>query len=64
MNVDWPLTCFTAIGLLVATLTCRLLVHTARTSFRAIRAAGARRRQEPRASLTNATFDLGERSSP
>ena len=62
MYVDWPLAGFMAICLLAATLTCQLLVHTVSVSFKVIRAALERRRVRPR--VTNATFDLGERSSP
>ena len=49
MYVDWPLTSFVGIGSLSATVACRLLVHTAKASCKAIRAAvmARRRREQP-----------------
>lgn len=65
MDVDWPLASFIAVGLLVATLTCRLLVYAVRISYRAVRALAVdRNRQEPRAGLIQVTFDVDERSLP
>ena len=53
---------FMVVGLLDATLTCRLLVYTAKVSITVLRAALGRRRQS-RTCLAGGAFDLGERSS-
>jgi hypothetical protein len=65
MDVDWPLAGFIAVGLLVATLASRLLVHIVQISHRAVRALALdRNRREPCAGLIQVTFHVDERSLP
>jgi hypothetical protein len=65
MDVDWPLASFIAVGLLVTTLVCRLLVYAARISYRAVRELAAKRhRQELRAGPIQVMFHVDERSLP
>jgi hypothetical protein len=64
MDVDWRLAGFIALGLLVATLACRLLLHI-RIFCQAVRALALDRNcREPCTNLIQVTFHVDERSLP
>lgn len=63
MEIDWPLTTFTTLGLLAATLACRLLVHTGKICVGAIRTALSYRNCGGRTSPNNSTISRDQRSS-